>query len=165
MRSQIQAERARKLSERFAIIIEPLDLDDDRETFRVEKPVRMRIRRSCHRCNASFAGNKVCPMCQHTRCKSCPRYPPPKFDKEKGKANELAFHGNYLEPDSYWHLDNDLITLTLPSRKPGGQPLVNKKPKQRVRRNCHECNTLFNPGNKICVTCGHIRCTDCPRDP
>jgi hypothetical protein len=34
-----------------------------------------------------------------------------------------------------------------------------------VRRTCHECKTMFFTGNKTCDKCGHIRCTDCPRDP
>lgn len=53
--------------------------------------------------------------------------------------------------------------MTKPS-KTGGQELVYKKPRQRVRRTCHDCAQLFPPGSKICQ-CGHIRCTDCPRDP
>lgn len=43
--------------------------------------------------------------------------------------------------------------------------MVHKKPRQRVRRTCHECETLFLSGNKTCDKCGHVRCTDCPRDP
>jgi hypothetical protein len=43
--------------------------------------------------------------------------------------------------------------------------LVYKKPRQRVRRSCHECDTLFKSGSKKCDKCGHARCTDCPRDP
>jgi hypothetical protein len=54
--------------------------------------------------------------------------------------------------------------LTLPS-KTGGQDLVMKKPMQRIRRNCHHCNSVFMPGNKICTKCQHVRCVDCPRDP
>lgn len=165
LRSQIQADRARKLGERFAVTIEPLDVKDDKETFRVEKPIRMRIHRSCHKCNTTFGGNKVCAKCQHTRCKSCPRYPPKKDgSKEKGKAKEKVLPADYIEPDNTWNLKDDIV-LTMPSKRPGGQPLVRKKPKQRVRRNCHECKALFGPGSKVCAGCGHTRCTECPRDP
>lgn len=34
-----------------------------------------------------------------------------------------------------------------------------------MRRNCHCCGTLFYPPTKTCTECGHIRCTNCPRDP
>jgi len=36
---------------------------------------------------------------------------------------------------------------------------------QRVRRTCHECSTLYQPGSKVCASCQHVRCADCPRDP
>ena len=49
--------------------------------------------------------------------------------------------------------------------KTGGHDLVHKKPRQRVRLTCHECNTLFIAGTKVCERCSHVRCTDCPRDP
>jgi hypothetical protein len=48
---------------------------------------------------------------------------------------------------------------------PGAPDLVLKKPTQRVRRTCHQCQTLFAPHTKTCANCSHVRCTDCPRDP
>jgi len=136
----------------------------DKETFRIEKPIRMRIHRTCHECNATFGGNKVCASCQHERCSKCPRYPPKK-DKSKAKekkATPLPVPGA-IEVDDYWGLREEML-LTKPS-KTGGQPLVRKKPVQRVRRTCHECSTLFPAGNKICGSCNHVRCADCPREP
>ena len=66
------------------------------------------------------------------------------------------------------HLDKlkakDKNLLTKPS-KTGGQDLVRKPIKQRVRRNCHKCDHLFMPGDKTCPGCEHIRCKKCPRDP
>ncbi|OBT42587.1 hypothetical protein VE00_07109 [Pseudogymnoascus sp. WSF 3629] len=56
------------------------------------------------------------------------------------------------------------LQITKPART-SKQELVHKKPVQRVRRNCHCCGTLFYPPTKTCTECGHIRCTDCPRDP
>lgn len=69
-----------------------------------------------------------------------------------------------IEVDSYWGL-RDVIELRKPNPRPGGQPLVRKKPMQRVRRTCHECSTMFVAGAKVCTGCGHVRCVDCPRDP
>lgn len=168
LRSQIHADRAKKLGERFAVTIEPYEFapGTDKETTRIEKPIRMRIHRSCHRCNATFGGNKVCAQCQHTRCSKCPRYPPKKDKKDKGKETVAATESkaDVIEVDTYWGLKEEL-KLTKPSSKANGQPLVRKNPMQRVRRNCHECKALFTAGNKTCPQCGHIRCTDCPRIP
>ena len=157
----MHAERTKKLEERYSFKVKPWAVTDDKELYRIEKPIRMRIHRSCHKCNTAFGPNKVCTTCQHTRCKTCPRYPA-KGSGAKGKGKEI-FTGDYLEPDFYWTFKEEPV-LTMPPRKPGGQPLVRKQPKQRVRRTCHECSTLFLK-TKECSKCGHIRCTECPRDP
>jgi hypothetical protein len=170
MRSQIELERANRLGERFklpAIEAHEFPAKPDKEALRIEKQIRMRIHRTCHKCQTTFGGNKVCASCQHTRCSKCPRYPvkKPKTEGAKGKENEavkLPDEG-VIEPDTYWGMRENYV-LTMPSRT-GGQPLVRKKPMQRVRRTCHECSTLFQPGAKICSNCEHYRCADCPRDP
>ncbi|KAH8651634.1 hypothetical protein BGZ60DRAFT_533978 [Tricladium varicosporioides] len=170
MRSEIDAERARKLGERFRIPIEPHDWASkkvDKEAYRIEKPIRMRIHRTCHRCNATFGGNKTCTSCEHVRCTKCPRYPlkkPETKAKEKVVAPVVGANIDAIEVDSYWNL-RDEIVLTKPNPRPHGQPLVRKKPMQRVRRTCHECSTQFSANSKICAGCSHIRCADCPRDP
>lgn len=166
LRSTVDSERARKLAERFKVSIEPLPAGPEVEAYRVEKPIRMRIHRSCHLCHTTFGSNKVCVKCEHVRCKSCPRYPPKKVEgKGKGKTKEaVALPAGAIEPDTYYGQREEVI-LTMPNPKAGGQPLVRKKPMQRVRRNCHECSALFAPGSKICASCQHVRCTDCPRDP
>lgn len=43
---------------------------------RVEKPIRMRVRRYCHECQTAFGSEKVCSNCNHKRCVDCPRSPP-----------------------------------------------------------------------------------------
>jgi len=162
MRSDVQAERSKRLGDRFQITLAPVTIVDDTEVYRVEKPIRMRVHRSCHKCDTPFGPNKVCLNCQHTRCKTCPRFPA-KGSGVKGKGKEVIT-GDYLEPDNYWNLKEDFV-LTMPPRTPGGQRLVRKNPRQRIRRTCHECSTLFLGKTKECTKCGHIRCTDCPRDP
>lgn len=167
LRSQIDTERAKKLAERFALTVEPFPARPEKESYRIEKPIRMRIHRTCHVCDTTFGSNKVCAKCEHVRCKQCPRYPVKKDKKpeDKGKAKEgaAAVVGG-IEVDTYYGL-REQIQLTKPNPKPGAQPLVRKKPMQRVRRTCHECQTLYAAGVKICSNCGHVRCTDCPRDP
>ena len=162
MRSDVQAERSKRLGDRFQITLAPVTIVDDTEVYRVEKPIRMRVHRSCHKCDTPFGPNKVCLNCQHTRCKTCPRFPA-KGSGVKGKGKEVIT-GDYLEPENYWNLKEDFV-LTMPPRTPGGQRLVRKNPRQRIRRTCHECSTLFLGKTKECTKCGHIRCTDCPRDP
>ncbi|PBP17678.1 hypothetical protein BUE80_DR011479 [Diplocarpon rosae] len=138
LRSQIEAARAQKLAERCAVAVEPRrPAGPDQETVRIEKPIRLRIHRACHVCTTAFGSNKTCAQCQHVRCKACQRFPSKKAEKGKGERET----------------------------EPGAQPLVMKKPKQRVRRHCHECQTLFPGRSKICPSCDHVRCVECPRDP
>ncbi|KAM3069392.1 hypothetical protein ACMFMG_005498 [Clarireedia jacksonii] len=163
-RAEINAERARKLGERFQLSIEPHEwatLAGEKDAWRIEKPIRMRIHRTCHKCNTTFGANKACGNCQHQRCTKCPKYPVKK--KEKGKTAVAGVDGA-IEVDTLWK-PTEKIVLTKPSHKADGQPLVRKKPMQRVRRNCCECSTLYLSGSKICSNCAHTRCADCPRDP
>ena len=163
--SQIDADRARKLSERFNLRIEPSEWTAaraEKEAYRIKKPIRMRVHRTCHQCNITFGANKVCASCQHSRCLQCPRYPPRK-EKAEDKPKEVETIAGGIEVDDYSDLRKEKI-LTLPSRT-GGQPLVRKTPRQRARRTCHQCSTMFASGCKICTFCNHARCVDCPRDP
>ena len=173
-KAELFEERAKKLGERFGIELKPAEwqtsMTDD-TVLRTDKPIRMRVRRTCHRCNASFSAAKECPNCQHVRCTKCARYPPKRTEaeiiasREKKAAILKANKENApITPD--WDIDEKgaEMTLTRPPKK-GGHDLVYKKPRQRVRRTCHECQTLFATGSKLCTKCDHIRCTDCPRDP
>lgn len=42
---------------------------------RVYRPVRQRIRRTCHHCGMAFQRSYNCTSCQHRRCDKCPREP------------------------------------------------------------------------------------------
>lgn len=168
MRSQIDSDRARRLGERFKLPIEPSEWTlarPEKTIYRIEKPIRMRVHRICHRCNTTFGGTKECPGCAHRTCTKCPRFPP-KSDKsvEKSGGNELpVIMAGDIEVDND-DTPAENIILTKPN-KSGGQPLVRKRPMQRVRRTCHECSSLFPGGTKVCPSCQHLRCADCPRDP
>lgn len=171
-KSDLFEERAKKLGERFGLEIKPSEWQSttpDDSVLRMDKPIRMRVRRSCHKCNANFTSAKECPNCQHVRCTKCARYPPKRTEaeiiasREKKAAIIKANKENApIVPD--YGFDEKEIVLTRPS-KTGGQDLVYKKPRQRVRRTCHECKALFATGSKTCEKCSHTRCTDCPRDP
>ncbi|CAH0059585.1 unnamed protein product [Clonostachys solani] len=168
-------ERAKKLGERYGLEIKTTDwktitIDPTDDTvLRVNKPIRMRVRRTCHRCEANFTTSKECPSCQHTRCVKCARYPPRRTEEEKIASRERRAELIRTQKENAplivdYRIDQKPVVLKKPSRT-GGQDLIYKKPRQRVRRNCHECARLFPPGSKTCEGCGHIRCTDCPRDP
>ncbi|KAI9787237.1 MAG: hypothetical protein M1839_003475 [Geoglossum umbratile] len=155
-RDPLNHERAKALFQKYGLNLEPHEwpLSSREPGERVEKPIRMRIHRTCHRCQTTFGVEKVCNSCGHGRCKKCPRYPPKKSakDKEKGVAPgpETKAKPKYQ--------------LTIPSRT-GGQDRVRKAVRQRVHRKCHKCDVEFHRGEKLCVGCGHTRCKKCPRDP
>ncbi|CAK7211717.1 hypothetical protein SBRCBS47491_001210 [Sporothrix bragantina] len=169
-RMQLHEERARKLGERFGLEIKPSEWHStEGDALRVNKPIRMRVHRTCHQCNTDFGTAKECTNCNHTRCKKCTRYPPKRSEAEKQAARErravfLKEQKENAPIIADWDYSNKPFTLTKPS-KTGGQDLVYKKPRQRLRRNCCQCNKLFLSGNKTCPGCSHLRCTDCPRDP
>lgn len=171
-RSELLDQRAKKLAERYGLefrLSDWLTGAQDDTVLRVDKPIRIRVRRTCHVCDSTFAGAKECSGCQHVRCTDCPRYPPKRTETEKAASRErreAITRENKENPrlvaDLYY--DDGHIVLKRPS-KTGGQDLIHRKPRQRVRRTCHECQALFSPSSKKCEGCGHIRCTDCPRDP
>ncbi|PGH26916.1 hypothetical protein AJ80_01297 [Polytolypa hystricis UAMH7299] len=156
----MQQERARALFAKYGLTLEPgewiTQAPADRSVQRVEKPIRMRVRRVCHNCTATFGADKVCSSCQHVRCKKCFRYPPAK-PKDDGKGKTRADIPAPKEAPKK-------VVLTLPSRT-GGQDLVCKPIRQRIRRTCHKCSTVFIGDATECENCSHIRCKNCPRDP
>lgn len=152
--SAIQEEKARVLFAKYGLTLAPGEwtppVRGDAE--RVEKKVRMRVRRTCHRCQTGFGADKTCSSCNHTRCKKCPRYPTKTKDGKK-KDVTLAVDENPA-----------MIPLMLRSRATG-KDMERKKAVQRVRRTCHMCNALFAGKAVECAGCKHMRCPKCPRDP
>ncbi|KAH8808919.1 hypothetical protein F5884DRAFT_386433 [Xylogone sp. PMI_703] len=224
--------RIRRLGEPWNLSIEPHEWSYSKRpanVSRVERPIRARIHRMCHRCSTGFGATKICTNCGHSRCKLCPRLPSrtteetpqpeqpraatppedvptqpeialPSKSEEQAPADENAgvedtsvqpkishatspavptqaavgqassstaiggmVGGVDLDLDDFESLRKKYI-MSRPIRT-GGQPLVKKKPMQRVRRTCHECQSLFQPNSRSCPKCGHHRCDDCPRDP
>jgi hypothetical protein len=171
-KSELLEERAKKLGERFGLelsVNEWQTATPDDTVLRMDKPIRMRVRRTCHKCNATFSAAKECPNCQHVRCTKCSRHPGKRTEEERIASREKRAalikaqkENAPIIPD--YSVKPKQVALKKPS-KTGGQDLVYKKPRQRVRRTCHECQTVFVTGIKTCDKCGHLRCTDCPRDP
>ncbi|KAI0132094.1 hypothetical protein BJ170DRAFT_230799 [Xylariales sp. AK1849] len=168
-RTQIQEERARKLAAGYGVEIKSSNWDQSEgDVYRVEKPVRVRIHRSCHRCHTAFGGGNQCPSCNHIRCSKCERTPPKRTESERRahreRRDELARKQEQSAPIVPHYGFAEPIVVKRAS-KTGGQPLVHKPPRMRVRRNCHKCNTLFPTSNRVCERCGHRRCDDCTKSP
>jgi hypothetical protein len=167
--SNTQQEKARALFAKYGLTLEPDEWVSkprhDWNPERVEKPIRMRVRRNCHRCQTTFGADKICSNCQHQRCKKCPRYPVAKTPGEKeAKAKAKAAAAAKEALGRKGTRSSTIPPLTIPSRT-GGQDLVRKQVMQRVRRHCHLCQSLFVGESKECGVCHHIRCKKCPRDP
>lgn len=143
------------------VTIDAIDLGAASE--RVEKKIRLRVHRTCHECQGEFGKERICPKCAHKRCGQCTRFPEKK-NKKKAATGAAAPVVAAAAATTATETPALKSLLTKPGRC-GGQDLVHKKPTQRVRRNCHACNTLFMSGSKECASCKHVRCADCPRDP
>ncbi|KAF3483105.1 uncharacterized protein GIQ15_02429 [Arthroderma uncinatum] len=175
--TSMQEERARALFAKYGLTLEPgewitgpatgmtstpagiTSAQPPREVERVEKPIRMRVRRNCHRCLATFGADKGKERSQKkivsvaggaggTRDRDRDRERERERERDEGRKTTCP----------------EKIMLTIPSRT-GGQDLVHKPVRQRVRRTCHICNTLFEGNATECLNCNHIRCKKCPRDP
>ncbi|KAK4230083.1 hypothetical protein QBC38DRAFT_63588 [Podospora fimiseda] len=170
-RSQLFAERAKKLGDLYGLELKPSEWHlTEGDVTRVEKPIRMRVHKKCHLCDTSFGLGKECPKCKHPRCKQCPRVPPKRSEAEreesrKKRAAIIKERKENAPIIADWDTSpKKAVPLTRPA-KSGGQDLIHRKPRQRIRRTCCQCDKLFNGGSKTCEHCEHARCTDCPRDP
>ncbi|KAJ5356348.1 hypothetical protein N7517_010957 [Penicillium concentricum] len=167
-----QNEKARALFAKYGLTVDTSEwkTPTDLQITRVTKPIRMRVRRTCHRCETTFGADKVCVNCQHTRCTKCPRYPPTRKDGEpttrKPKVPDVYVYQPRLFPrTSHLKLSTTKeISLKMPSPT-GGADFVRRPVRQRVHRSCHLCASTFIPGSKECPNCSHVRCKICPRDP
>ncbi|KAF1831090.1 hypothetical protein BDW02DRAFT_70939 [Decorospora gaudefroyi] len=156
-RNAMQQERARVLFAKYGLKIEEhewITAPASKPTVqRVEKPIRMRVHRSCHRCGTFYGSEKVCLQCEHKKCTKCPRYPKKKTAEEKQADKEAA-----NDPPKRRRL------LTIRTR--AGEELAYQPAKQRIHRTCHKCENLFVPPTaNVCEHCQHVRCSKCPRDP
>ena len=127
---------------KYTMSIRPRNGDD-----LILRPKSQIIRRSCHKCETPFlpANKTECDNCQHVRCTLCPRYP--------AKSSKWP-HGS---PGDEQPSRADVQMYPAVQR-------VYKKPRQRVRYTCDQCQTLFADRDS-CRSCGHARCKDCTRQP
>ncbi|OQD76378.1 hypothetical protein PENDEC_c004G06416 [Penicillium decumbens] len=170
----IQREKARSLFAKYGLTLEPDEWKSptDLQFARVTKPIRMRVRRACHRCDTTFGPDKVCVNCQHPRCKKCPRFPhehekdaeQPRIPKPRIPEIRDRQHGA-PSLTSHFKLTGDPNAPVKVQSRSGGQDLTQKNVRQRVRRTCHSCGETFASGSKECEGCKHVRCKKCPREP
>lgn len=158
-RNAMQRERARALFAKYGLTLEPHEFIVTSAAGplvpRVEKPIRMRVHRSCHQCGTLYGHDKVCVQCEHRRCKQCPRYP--KKKTSSGEKKEKAAKEDPEQPRK-----KKLLTVTTRY----GKELAYQPATQRVRRTCHKCDAFFVPATATtCESCNHVRCTKCPREP
>jgi hypothetical protein len=151
--------------EKYGFTLEPHEWSRSTDkSERVEKQIRMRVHRQCHRChNSTFGPDKICTHCQHLRCKKCPRFPTKKPARKEGlptakTAVVAAKNTERIRAKSRYD-------LAIPGRVPGTQDRVLKDIKQTTRRICHRCELQFESGATVCNRCKHTRCTKCARLP
>ena len=108
----------------------------------VHRPKAQLVRRVCHECNTNIlpANREDCQKCGHTRCTLCPRYP--------HKAGKYA-QGSPGDP---------------PARPVATVERVYRKPRQRIRWTCDQCQSPFSERDR-CGKCDHERCDHCIRSP
>ncbi|MCJ1440922.1 MAG: hypothetical protein MMC23_001408 [Stictis urceolatum] len=160
---KLQEEKARALFAKYNLALEPGEWTSAKGTSNqewVEKQVRVRVHRTCHRCNKAFGADKICANCSHTRCKKCPRNPDkPKDRKDKAMATII------VDSDPKYRAIERRTKPVPTMMSKGGQEMIRKVPLHRVRRTCHKCNMLFPGKSTECAGCKHQRCPKCPREP
>jgi hypothetical protein len=165
LRSKVQADRLRKMTQQYNISI-PDELlaysTPPKERVRVHRPARMRVHRSCHRCNTLFGEARVCTGCSHRVCTLCESTPRQNFSQHVWDP-ATATLATDMEVDDFQGIQQQVL-LTRANRA-SSQPLVRKELRQRVRRTCHACSRMFAAGNKTCAACHHVCCVECPRFP
>ncbi|PYH89890.1 hypothetical protein BO71DRAFT_402692 [Aspergillus ellipticus CBS 707.79] len=167
-----QEEKARALFAKYGLALEPGEWQssNDLTVQRVVRPIRMRVRRICHRCQTVFGPDKVCVNCQHARCKSCPRHP----SSKSGENRDVRDHREHTELALQAIVAQKMKSMPPPprARQPplamsshtGGQDAAPEPGRPNIKRTCHRCSTVFEPDARECSICKHLQCTMCPRE-
>ena len=110
------------------------------------QPKARLVRRKCHECETHFepANQAECQTCGHIRCKLCP------YESLETPTQETwASERQQSAPAPF-------MVATVQR--------VYKKPRQRVRWTCEQCQALFIDRER-CQECGHRKCAECIRSP
>ncbi|KAJ5875840.1 uncharacterized protein N7529_001424 [Penicillium soppii] len=165
-----QHAKTRALFAKYGLTFEPSELDPptDLQLTRVAKQIRIRVRRTCHRCETTFGAEKVCINCSHTRCTKCPRFPPARQPDEPQVRKPKVPETSAIQPPTLPmttdldYTSNPAHFRTLRSRT-GGQDYVRNTARQRIRR-------TFPLSTTMCVESkeresSHVQRKKFPRDP
>jgi hypothetical protein len=180
VRAAVVHQRACALIEKYGLSVEahewtpnpPSSRLPPSNVMRVEKPIRMRVRHACHLCHTTFGAAKNCRTCQHRRCVECPRTPAKRMhddDKENKSSPDSDGDDDSERRDKRMRKVNSREGSPAAhpqgksrSASSGPQPVVQM---QQARRVCHQCQQDFPSGTaQVCVSCGHLRCSKCPRE-
>jgi hypothetical protein len=181
IRNTVQRERTRALFAKYGLSVEAHEFigtapvtQAPQGVLRVEKPIRMRIRYTCHMCQTTFGTARDCRKCQHRRCLNCPRQPPKRprnIDEDKENNAVIAPDRSDDDDTERWNRRKEKVKSregsptggpkTKSSTGAGGQiPVL-----QKTKSTCHKCETDFPVGTtQFCTECGHLRCSKCPRE-
>lgn len=151
----------------------PADSNSPATVLRVEKQIRMRIRYTCHLCERLFGADRSCKTCNHKRCQQCPRHPPKwrgesknreEADKENSTKDKLAIDTDVVILRKREHEEVENITRSRSRGKKQASEDTAIPVTQLLQHCCHKCNTAFEQRSRLCSSCGHIRCSRCPRN-
>lgn len=110
---------------------------------RVSRPIRLRVRYTCHQCKTSFGHEKECNSCRHRRCARCDRYPP-----RKPRPN----HDSYAP------------TSTPAAPVEEAAPEIPEPIAADSFCTCHECQTVLEVEVEECPNCHHTICEKCHKE-
>ncbi len=129
---------------------------------RVEKPIRMRVHRTCHRCQTTFGADRVCVNCEHRRCKKCPRYPAKRSKDDGADAKGKGVKGRDAPEESRTKAKPRSGPVMVSTRDRDAMPIVRLPPEPET---CHNCDTVVVPvATSFCPNCQHVRCSSCKKD-
>jgi hypothetical protein len=111
-----------------------------RSVERVSRPIRMRVKYTCHHCKTTFGHDKECNSCRHRRCARCDRYPARK-----------------VRPNP----DNQAPTSTSAAPAEEVPPQESEPTVTESFCTCHECQTVIDVEVQECPNCQHTICEKC----
>lgn len=139
-------ERARKLGEKYGLEIKQREWYSTESTaLRVEKPIGMRVHRTCAACSATFTSAKECPSCGSTKYKCCTpkRTGTEKIASRKRRAARLKANKENASIIPDYGAEFKETVLKRPSKTmfPGGVP-DGTACKKCQRQKCADCARL-----------------------
>ncbi|KAH7130875.1 hypothetical protein EDB81DRAFT_660253, partial [Dactylonectria macrodidyma] len=112
-------ERARKLGEKYGLEIKQKEWHSAESTaLRVEKPIGIRVHRTCATCSATFSCAKECPTCGSTKYRRCTprRTETEKIASQKRRAARLKADKENVSIIPHYGADFKMRVLKRPNK-------------------------------------------------